>query len=226
MTKFSLTRRGFLTGSMALLAAGCLESPIVMNFASAYKFAVGGLPDVPISRDQVGKIPYASISAKIGRGPRSLMILWRVAGNEQHWMSADRAVLVTRGGRVVKTAGFPENLKDTNMLGEDPLAEGLHQLEEKVTFSRTIDLIDLDRGHHYGSPIDSTLTPLGPRTITIVDIDFETILVREYNRAKTLTWNFTNYYWVDRFDGFVWKSLQHIARSFPPVEIEILKPAA
>ena len=163
------------------------------------------------------------MSAKIGRGPRSLLILWREEGDEQHWMSADNAVLVTRNGRVVKTAGFPENLKDTNVAGEDPVAAGLHQLVEKVTISRTIDL---DKGNNYGLPVDSTFTPLGPRTIAIVDIDFETILVREYNRAQTLNWNFTNYYWVDRFDGFVWKSRQHIARSFAPVEIEILKPAA
>ena len=190
---------------MALLAAGCVESPIVTNVASAFKFALAGLPDVPISRDQVAKIPYASISAKIGRGPRSLLILWRVEGNEQHWMSADNAVLVTRGGRVVKTAGFPENLKGSNVTGVDPVAKGLHQLAEKAVISRTIDL---DKGNHYGLPVDSTFTPLGPRTIAIVDIDFETILVRESNRAKTLNWNFTNFYWVDHFDGFVWKSRQ------------------
>ena len=217
------TRRQFLAGSAALLASGCVESPVMLNVVDAAKYVVSGVPGVPISRDQVAKIPYASISGKIGRGPRSILILWRVEGNEQHWMSADRAVLVTRNGRVVKTAGFPENLKDTNVLGDDPVAAGLHQLVEKVTITRTIDL---DMGNHYGLPIDSTLTPLGPRTITIVEIDFETILVREDNRAKTLNWNFTNYYWVDRFDGFVWKSRQHIARSFAPVEIEVLKPAA
>ena len=223
MIEKQATRRQFLAGSAALLASGCVESPIVINVASASKFALAGLPNVPISRDQVAKIPYASMSAKIGRGPRSLLILWRVEGTEQHWMSADRAVLVTRGGRVVKTAGFPKNLKGTNVLGEDPVPAGLHQLDEQTTVSRTIDL---DMGNHYGLPLESTFTSAGPQTIKIVEIEFETILVREDNRAKTLNWNFTNYYWVDSFDGFVWKSRQYIARSFAPVEIEILKPAA
>ena len=53
-----------------------------------------------------------------------------------------------------------------------------------------------------------------------------TILVREKNSARTLNWRFDNLYWVDPADGFVWKSRQVIARSFPPVHFEILKPPA
>jgi len=59
-----------------------------------------------------------------------------------------------------------------------------------------------------------------------VKLDFDTILVRERNSARTLNWRFKNYYWVDPSDGFVWKSCQVIVRSFSPVHFEILKPPA
>jgi len=64
------------------------------------------------------------------------------------------------------------------------------------------------------------------RQLTIVGIEFDTILVRERNRARVVPWTFENLYWVDPGDGFVWQSRQHIARSFPPVAFQILKPPA
>jgi hypothetical protein len=74
--------------------------------------------------------------------------------------------------------------------------------------------------------VDSVFEKLGPRKVRIVELDFDTILVRERNVARTLKWRFENLYWVDPGDGFVWKSRQVIARGFAPVQFEILKPAA
>ena len=74
-------------------------------------------------------------------------------------------------------------------------------------------------------PIVSVFEPLGPITLTILEIEFDTVLVRERNTAKTMRWSYDNYYWVDAYDGFVWKSVQHIVRKFSPIEIEVLKPA-
>ena len=85
--------------------------------------------------------------------------------------------------------------------------------------------MDLD-AVQYGLNIESTFEVIGPRNITITEIEFDTILMVERNVAHSLNWTFQNRYWIDPFDGFVWKSRQHIARSFPPIDIEILKPAA
>jgi len=204
------------------MLAGCTESPVLANAAAALKFVAVGLPDTEINRELVSKIPYASLSAKIGKGPRSLLILNRYSDEEKHWISADRAVLVTRHGRVVKTVGFPENLLGTANLSPDPVNRKLHTLKKPLRFLRTVDL---DAENYFGIPIYSVFEPLGAREIVISGITIKTYLVREKNRARTINWSFTNYYWVDAFDGYVWKSVQHIARSFDPVRIEILKPA-
>ena len=202
---------------------GCFDLPVVANLPGALRYGIFGHPDFPIERAAIAKLPYATMRAKIGRGQRSLIVLGRREGSDLHWFSADRVVLVTRQGRLVKTAGLPRNLRGTQLAAEDPVAGRLHELRQTLRASRTVDFDD-DSG--FGMPIDSWFDSLGPRTITILDIEFDTVLVRERNTSRTRRWNFDNFYWVDPVDGFVWKSVQHIVRDYPSIEIEVLKPAS
>ena len=229
----AISRRAFIAGLLSLPVAACSNigfdqsvtralPSFAQNITRAVLFYLAGLPDYPISRDIVNNLPYASMAAKIGKGPHSLLVLWRRERDDLHWLSADNAVLVTRGGRVVKTAGLSENIRDTIFIGADPVAAGLHHGASGITSKRTLDI----EPGQYTLPVDSTFEVRGPRRITITEIDFDTILVVERNVAQTVNWSFNNLYWVDPADGFVWKSRQHIARGFPPAVIEMLKPAA
>lgn len=217
-----IARRTFVLGSAAFIG-GCGDTirvpRVLTNVYNAARLVTVGMEDTPLKRDQISKIPYASMGAKIGKGPRSLMILAHVKVDGLHWVSADRAILVTRGGRVVKTAGFPENLRDTRFSGQDPVDKALHRINTPITLQRTLDF-DSDR--YYGLVVESTFERVAEEKQTIVELEFDLILVRERVQAKTINWDHENYYWVDVFDGFVWKSRQHIARSFAPVDIEIL----
>ncbi len=211
-------------GGAGLLLGGCISSPIVGNAVDVAKAQIFGYPDLPLRRATVAKLPYASMTARVGEGPQALLLLARSQGDEQHWISGlDRSVLALRGGRVVKTFGFPENLKNTRADKIDPVDRLLHKLTQPIRHTR---YIDLDLGAHFGLVIDSVFESLGPRKVRIVELDFDTILVRERNSARSLNWRFENLYWVDPVDGFVWKSRQVIARSFPAVHFEILKPPA
>jgi regulator of extracellular matrix RemA (YlzA/DUF370 family) len=219
------TRRAFLSCGIAALTAGCsspLQSPVFGNLVSAVRFTAFGMPEVPIKRDVVATIPYASISAKIGRGPRGVLVLSHVENGDHHWISSDRAALVTRGGRIVKTAGLPELLKDTRASAVDPVGNSLHRLINGTTHLRAVDL-EPDRA--YDVIIKSVFEVVGEETITISEVDLEVIAIREYCEARTIRWSHANVYWADKFDGFVWKSRQHIARSFPAIDVEVLKPA-
>lgn len=218
------TRRSFMLAGGSLLLGGCGTSPAITNALDVAKAQVFGHPDLPLRRSTIAKLPYASMTARVGKGPQALLLLARSDGEDQHWISGlDRSVLALRGGRVVRTFGFPENLKNTRADEIDPVDRLLHKLTEPVRHTR---YIDLDLGPHFGLVIDSVFESLGRRKVRIVELDFDTILVREKNSARTLNWRFDNLYWVDPADGFVWKSRQVIARSFPPVHFEILKPPA
>jgi len=206
----------------AIVLTGCGQSKVAQTAFDAYRIAFVGFPDVPISRTTVTNLPYASIGAKIGKGPRSLLILWRQENQDLHWMSADGVAIVTRRGRVVKTAGLPENMKDTRSVVEDPVHAGLHLAANRKSHTREVDFSEPTR---YGLLIDSVFAVVGPRIISIAEIEFDTLLVTERCQVKTLNWTFTNRFWVDPADGFVWRSEQTIARGFPAIAIDILKPA-
>ena len=224
MTVANTTRRSFMLAGGSLLLGGCANSPAISNALDVAKVQVFGHPDLPLRRSTIAKLPYASMTARVGKGPQALLLLARSDGEEQHWISGlDRSVLALRGGRVVRTFGFPENLKNTRADEIDPVDRLLHKLTGPVRHTR---YIDLDRGPHFDLVMDSVFESLGPQKVRILELDFDTILVREKNSARTLNWRFENYYWVDPSDGFVWKSRQVIARSFPPVHFEILKPPA
>jgi len=207
-------------GGLALV--GCGENKLATTVSDAYRLAFLGHPDVPISRSTVTNLPYASIAAKIGKGPRSLLILWRTEGDQLHWLSADNAAIVTRGGRVVRTAGLPENMKATHSLTADPLVSGLQRPDGPSGHTRSVDF---DQPTRYGLLIDSSFRAIGEERITIAEIEFDTVVFEERCIVRTLNWTFTNRYWIDPVDGFVWRSEQTIARTFPTIEIEVLKPA-
>lgn len=201
--------------------AAC-EDTIYGDAADAFKMLINGVPDVPVTRDQIRQIPYATIRAKIGSGQRSVLVLSRYDGPDLHWVSADRVALTTRKGRLVKTAGLPENLKESAFVEDDPVALGLQSLTGPAKLTR---LIDIEPGAHYGVPVESELIPEATEAIEILDLTYDTVRVRERGHAPLLDWSFENLYWAERKNGFVWKSVQFITPGLPSVELEVLKKA-
>lgn len=163
------------------------------------------------------------MSAKMGRGSRSLIVLGRVDGPYLHWISADRTVLVTLKGRLVQTAGMPFNLRHTELLAADPLLVDQPGASDGEAFKRLVDLTPPDR---YGVVITSTLEHLGPQEIEIAELRFQTDVYQESCRAQGFDWSFKNLYWVGRGNRRIWKSLQHFHPKLPPVQLELLKPPA
>ncbi len=92
----------------------------------------------------------------------------------------------------MKTAGLPENIRETIPIGIDPVAAGLQNVQDGATFFRTMDLDAVQ----YGLNIESTFEVIGPRNITITEIEFDTILMVERNVAHSLNWTFQNRYWI------------------------------
>jgi len=221
----NLGRRALLVGGISALCSGCarVNTPAVNDLKTIWQILSGTMPEVPISRSQVSKLPYATMRAKIGRGPRGLLALGHYKGSDLHWFSKDRALFVTRGGRIIQTAGLPENIKGTDVGPEDPVQTGLQRLTGPVRFARWIDT---DFENRYQMKIESRFELIRRERISILDQEYDTILGREINRAPDIGWKFTNSYWADEKTGFIWKSRQYIAHSFGPLEFEVLKPAA
>ncbi len=222
----TISRRNVLTSIGSCLAlVACGENKIGETVIEAAKLQFGSAPKLPLDRAAISNLPYASIKAKIGRGPEALLILWRFDAAGHHWLSADDVAIVTDAGRVVQSAGLPETLRSTESRQVDPLVLGLHDKDMPVRHFRTVTLQDKEGGRNE-FVIHSSFTRLERAKIQIAEIDFDTIRIEENCIATTVNWSFKNTYWVDPADGFVWKSQQHIARSYGPLTIEVLKPPA
>ena len=225
MNMSRMSRRQLLVSGVAGLLAGCASrDPVMNNVFSVARYLVSGRPGQTIDRETVAKIPYATVSAKIGKGGLALLVLGQRQQGDLFWLSADGAGLITRSGRLVKTVGLLENLVSTAAMVPDPLQHEPHRLSTTADSSR---IVDLDAGAGYETlQLVASMSPVGPETITIAGLEFKTLKIREVNHATSVRWKFANLFWVDIYDGFVWKSRQHFARGLPPVDLEVLKPAA
>jgi len=203
------------------LVGACGETTGFSGALTTLRTAWFGTPDQPLSRERIERLPYASISAKIGKGPRVLVVLRKFENQEMHWETADRIILVTRHGRLIKTVGLPDNIRDTELPEDDPLASGLHHAAFPVRFRRQVDL---ESPRRFSIPIASEFESLGRRRIAILERPYDVWLIRERNVAYGMSWEFANLYWVDSESGMVRKSVQFISRRFDPIDIELLRP--
>ncbi len=209
----------------ASLLAGCDTGYDDSQFGPLkdyYNHFFGGGMGLPITRAQIEQQPYAMIGVNNGGKRTAIMVLANIRGAELHWISADRTIIATRGGRLVRTVGLPENIRETRPLGRDPVVDGLHRTTAGATAKR---IMDFDNSERYGRVVESQYRPVERQNVTIADLTYELLLVVEENRIAVEDWDFENKYWVDPITGFVWKSLQYIDPKFSPFEISVLKPA-
>lgn len=217
-----LHRRRFLEALAFLPIAACTTSPVLTSVFRNARLAAVGFPDTPITREQVEALPYASLLARIGKGPRSLLVLAEQNGEELRWLSADKAMLVTRRGRIVRTAGLTHDLSGTRL----PHGDALGRTATALSGASLERFIDLQSQFRYGTPMVSTFAVAGPESIEILGRSYNTVRVVESCRCTQLNWTFTNTWWIDAKTGFVWKSLQWVTQDMPMFELTVLKPMA
>ena len=206
-----MQRRDFISLiGMTALTSGCSNSAAFKTINSAFDSSFGNPssfdPDYP------DRLPYASIAVKTGNSPKALLVLGKSEADELHWQSADKALLVTQNGILVRTAGFRENLIRTTHIDSTKLSSGKRQR-----------IIDLSPSRHYGVRIDLELVATRTEEIQIGHRTYITSRYSEYGTSKLLRWNFVNEYWQDE-SGFIWRSTQYFHPQHPPLTIEITKP--
>lgn len=207
--------------SCAFLLSSCGSESTWRN---AYKTAGAifkGNSEFALSREQVNKIPYATISAKIGKGVEALLVLGYVKPSGLQWVSSNMASLViTASGELVQTIGLEADLTKKSIVGEP-----------------TKSFIDVGLGKKDGYSVDyfyKTPKPkvlrvkcfmkaLADRDLEILELKYSTLYFQESCKSKQ-GWKFENEYWVDKKTGKVFQSRQYYLEKMDPILIKILKP--
>jgi hypothetical protein len=213
-----INRRTFLNIlASSLPAAACSTSA---PFRSLETLILGNKPAFDASYSE--QLPYASVTAyQKGSNQVALLILGKVEGEDLHWISSDRGVLVTRHGRLIRTVGFSENLMKTDFIGHD-FFDGRNPASTVNILTGT-RIIDLSPGNRYGIKIEARIKIGLNEKIQIGNRIYDTIRVSEDCFASSLQWRYTNTYWQDS-NGRIWRSLQYFAPEAQPLIIEITKP--
>jgi len=198
------------------------QSPYDLSYSTlsdALGVAMGFKEPRAVSREEAAAVPYSSIGYRIGDSGQGLLVLASQTGQTFLWTAASHVVIVTEGGRITKTAGFPWNLASTIFQGEDPAID--FNRSRSVATTRLLDFPDLTR---FGIAISGTFTAAGPETIEILGQPLETIAMVEDCVCEDFGWHFQNKYWVDKDSKFVWRSEQYTHPKLDALKIEIFRP--
>lgn len=218
----SRLRRVALAGSATLLLAGCSsDSGDWKQYMRLVRQAFSaGTSTQGVTREQAAAIPYASMGYRINGGDEAVLVLATDDGANQLWTAASHIVLLTRGGRIVRSVGLPHDLSATVAEVGDSLPALAEALKAPFHSRRLVDLPDLGA---YSVALNCQARSLGAQTISIIGASIATVRVGETCQSVRPRWSFTDYYWLDAGTGLVWHSVQNVAPSVV-VQTEILRP--
>ena len=224
-----LSRRQLLGGFLASGVAGCAtDSNSVFNLFSKTITAKGPpAGGYPLSAAQIHDLPYATLGVRIADNPRAVIVLATAEGRTLQWASADHVTFTTRYGWLVGTQGLKRDLAATRWQpapDEDPLRAFVQNgtLPPRGVYRE----IDLHHADERAIAVESHFN-LGPdETIVIQGQEHVTRRIDEVAVMRAWRWEARNSFWIDPQSGRVWRSVQQYCPEMPPIELEVLKPAA
>ncbi|WP_199482668.1 YjbF family lipoprotein [Vibrio owensii] len=196
---------------------GCTQK--FNDVSATVQEAYGNYIDVELTPEEVEAVPYASAYLKIGDQKQVFVVLAfaeqnPLTGNTQlKWVSADKAMVVTENGHIVKTIG----LQTTNLAGVYGDVPAYSNSSAQYALS-----YDWPEQYRYGFPArversrqgqESVVTPISS---TVTDIYTEVVTFTSLEKSVE------NQYWVNS-EGEVVKTRQHLGPDMVPVELTILK---
>jgi Group 4 capsule polysaccharide lipoprotein gfcB, YjbF len=223
MTSSRRNRRRFAHGLSAaaylLLLSACSserngEWDIVYNMISQ---TFGG-EGPGVTYQQAAAVPFASIGIRVGSSAEGMLVLGTTNRDEQIWSAASHIVLLTRGGRILRTAGLEHNRTDMRIIRGDISTPSTTGVTETVWEADFADL------HLSSVPIVCRATPRGTESIDNFGTAVPTVRVDEECRSGKLDWSYTNSYWISPKDGLTWRSVQYISPKLDPLKIRLLRP--
>lgn len=204
---------------VCFLVAACSQSQ--KGIGETFKLALFGTPDVELTPEQVHDIPYASMYARINDGSQIFMVLAYAEHGDLKWVSRDKAMLVTRNGRLVKTLGLSDNLLEVTNLASDPLAHP-QRITDGTEWTRIQSWTE-DKQLRSATLV-SRFTLAGTETITVLNAPHAYRVINEDVTVTELNTHYQNRFWIEPGTGAVRKAQQFVGPGNFPVETITLNP--
>lgn len=199
------------------LVFGCTQK--FNDVSATVKEAYSNYIDVELTPEEIEDVPYASAYLKIGAQKQVFVVLAfaelnPLTGKTQlKWVSADKAMVVTENGHIVKTIG----LQATNLAG---VYGGVPDYSDSPT--QYALSYDWSEQYRFGFQAKVKRSLQGKEAVTTPISSTETDVYTEIVTFPSLEESVENTYWVDS-NGQVVKTRQHLGPNMVPVELTILK---
>ena len=199
------------------LMSGCTQK--FNDVSATVQEAYSNYIDVELTPQEIEEVPYASAYLKLGDQKQVFVVLAfaeqnPLNGNIQlKWVSADKAMVVTENGHIVKTI----NLQNNNIAGVYGQVPGYTASNTEYMLS-----YDWEEQYRYGFPAHITRTYQGKEEVTTPLSSTSADVYRESVEFPSLSETVENFYWVDN-EGQVVKTRQHLGPNMLPIELTILQ---
>ncbi len=211
--------RYLFTLVVCFLVAACSQSQ--KGVGETFKLALFGTPDVELTPEQVHNIPYASIYARVNGGSQIFLVLAYAENGDLKWVTRDKAMLVTRNGRLVKTLGLPDNLLEVTNLASDPLMHA-ERIVDGTEWTRIQSWTENKQLRT--ATFTSRFSPAGMETVSVLNTPHAYRVINEDVTVAELNTHYRNRYWIEPGTGAVRKTEQFIGPDFFPIETITLNP--
>lgn len=221
-------RRHILLAGTGFALAGCTNMGSVGLMSDTLALVGKGKgKGYPRTRDEVTALPYAQLGLGRGglEGPRGILVLADVLGEELVWISGNRVHIVTLRGRVVRTTGLHSDFAGTSFRGEDlwDLTDPARAALSATSLER---VVRIEPGQAPPVKMSSLFAADGEERIEILGEAIDTIRYREEIDVPEWRWKAVNQWWLDPRTRMAWRSVQHLTPDQPPLLLEILKRPA
>lgn len=213
------TQAKLLIITSILLTAGCTQK--FNDVSATVEEAYSNNIDVELTSDEIKQVPYASAYLRIGSQRQIFVVLAfaeenKITGAKQlKWVSADKSMIVTENGRIVKTIGLQEN----NLVALSGTYPNFSDVDTVCNYTLTYDWMPKYR-YNYSATVQ--LSKSITSTVETVLYTSPTQIFEEIIYFKALDSKITNRYWVDT-SGNVLKTRQYLGPNMEPIEMIFLK---
>ena len=165
------------------------------SYTDMLQLAFTETPDVLLPYSFFTEAKHDYLYVKHGKQPQVAMALMFIEQGQLKWVSADRAVLITEHGRLVRTIGLKNDLMHLSNISSDPLKKPL-QLSAATTWLRLADW----QQNEYGYPLRSTFHYGPTQKMAFFDQQLDVMLLTEHVHYMAET-NFVRFddKWQNRF---------------------------
>ncbi|AUQ24785.1 hypothetical protein C1O30_06705 [Dickeya zeae] len=198
---------------------GCSQQ--ISQLGRDFRLALWGREDVSVTPQQVAQLPYASAYMKVGKAPRTFVVLAFVDNQQLQWVTEDKNSVTTRFGRLVKTQGWGEDIRHVTELDSDPLSLGLLKPGTPKNWHTVMSWSQVLRG---GYELQSEFENKGLETLTVMNTPVKAVRFDEQVTVPALGTHYTNQYWLDPASGQVIQSYQYMGPNMAQVQFTVLKP--